>query len=38
VQINKTLLPNMDGDAIGGTVNLVTKVALPNELTRSFGA
>jgi len=27
VQINKTLLPNMDGDAIGGSVNLVTKTA-----------
>jgi TonB-dependent receptor len=27
VEINKTLLPNMDGDAIGGSVNLVTKTA-----------
>jgi len=27
VQINKTLLPNMDGDAIGGSVNLITKTA-----------
>jgi outer membrane cobalamin receptor len=28
VQINKTLLPNMDADAIGGSVNLVTMGAL----------
>jgi TonB-dependent receptor len=27
VQINKTLQANMDGDAIGGSVNLVTKTA-----------
>ena len=27
VQINKTLLANMDGDGIGGSVNLVTKEA-----------
>jgi TonB-dependent receptor len=27
VEINKTLLPNMDGDGIGGSVNLVTKTA-----------
>src|SRR5580704_11961408 len=27
VQINKTLLPSMDADAIGGSVNLVTKTA-----------
>src|SRR5215470_3199923 len=27
VQINKTLLPNMNGDAIGGSVNLVTRKA-----------
>jgi len=27
VQINKTLVPNMDADAIGGSVNLVTKTA-----------
>jgi TonB-dependent receptor len=27
VQINKTLQPNMNGDAIGGSVNLVTKKA-----------
>ncbi|HWF13463.1 MAG TPA: TonB-dependent receptor [Candidatus Acidoferrales bacterium] len=27
VEINKTLLPNMDGDGIGGSVNLITKSA-----------
>ncbi|HWC15989.1 MAG TPA: TonB-dependent receptor, partial [Terriglobales bacterium] len=27
VEINKTLSPNQDGDAIGGSVNLVTKTA-----------
>jgi TonB-dependent receptor len=27
VEINKTLLPNMDADGIGGSVNLVTKTA-----------
>jgi TonB-dependent receptor len=27
VEINKTLLPNMDGDGVGGSVNLVTKSA-----------
>ena len=27
VQVNKTLLANMDGDGIGGSVNLVTKTA-----------
>ncbi|HVH71221.1 MAG TPA: TonB-dependent receptor plug domain-containing protein [Candidatus Dormibacteraeota bacterium] len=27
VQINKTLQANMDGDGIGGSVNLVTKTA-----------
>lgn len=27
VQISKTLLPNMEGDGIGGSVNMVTKVA-----------
>jgi TonB-dependent receptor len=25
IEVNKTLLPNQDGDAIGGSVNLVTK-------------
>jgi TonB-dependent receptor len=25
IEVNKTLLPNQDGDAIGGAVNLVTK-------------
>jgi TonB-dependent receptor len=27
VEINKTLLPNMDGDGIGGSINLITKSA-----------
>jgi TonB-dependent receptor len=27
VEINKTLLPNMEGDGIGGSVNLITKSA-----------
>ena len=27
VEINKTLLPNMDADGIGGSINLVTKSA-----------
>jgi TonB-dependent receptor len=27
VQVNKTLAPNIDGDGIGGSVNLVTKTA-----------
>src|SRR6202045_3568811 len=37
IEVNKTLLPNQDGDAIGGSVNLVTKT--PTEKpTYSFGA
>ncbi|SOE20791.1 TonB-dependent receptor [Spirosomataceae bacterium TFI 002] len=31
IQVNKAVLPNMDGDAIGGSVNLVTRKA-PNDL------
>jgi TonB-dependent receptor len=27
IQVSKTLLPNMDGDAIGGTVDLITRAA-----------
>ena len=27
VQVSKTLQPNMEGDGIGGSVNLITKVA-----------
>ena len=38
VQINKTLLPNLDGDAIGGTVNLVTKVAGERPTVSLYGA
>jgi outer membrane cobalamin receptor len=39
VQINKTLQPNMNGDAIGGSVNLVTKKAgdRPNLSLYSLG-
>ena len=37
VQINKTLQANMEGDGIGGSVNLVTKVAT-NEPTISLGS
>jgi TonB-dependent receptor len=37
IEVNKTLSPNQDGDAIGGSVNLVTKT--PTEKpTYSFGA
>src|ERR1700676_2409287 len=37
IEVNKTLSPNQDGDAIGGSVNLVTKT--PTEkATYSFGA
>jgi TonB-dependent receptor len=31
VEVNKAILPNMDADAIGGSVNLVTRTA-PNDL------
>lgn len=31
IQVNKAVLPNMDADAIGGSVNLVTRKA-PNDL------
>ena len=31
IEVNKAVLPNMDADAIGGSVNLVTRQA-PNEL------
>lgn len=37
VQISKTLQPNMEGDGIGGSVNLVTKVAT-NQPTISIGS
>ena len=36
VQISKTLQPNMEGDGIGGSVNLITKVAT-EEPTISLG-
>jgi TonB-dependent receptor len=40
VEINKTLLPNMDGDGIGGSVNLITKSAmdLPTLTLSGMGA
>jgi len=38
VQINKTLLPNMDADAIGGSVNLVTKTAGERPTISLYGA
>ena len=37
VEINKTLLANMDGDAIGGSVNLVTKTAGEKPTISLFG-
>lgn len=36
IEVNKTLLPNQDGDAIGGSVNLVTKMPT-NKPTYDFG-
>lgn len=38
VQINKTLVPNMLGDAIGGSVNLVTKTANEKPTLSIYGA
>jgi len=38
VQINKTLIPNMDADAIGGSVNLVTKTANERPTLSLYGA
>jgi TonB-dependent receptor len=37
VEINKTLLANMDGDAIGGSVNLRTKAAGESTLASFYG-
>jgi len=37
VQVSKTLMPNMEGDGIGGSVNLITKVAT-NQPTISIGS
>jgi TonB-dependent receptor len=37
VEINKTLSANQDGDAIGGSVNLVTKTAPEKPTISSFG-
>jgi TonB-dependent receptor len=37
VQINKTLQANQDGDAIGGTVNLVTKTAGDRPIVSVYG-
>src|ERR1700676_4315482 len=38
VQINKTLQANMDADAIGGSVNLVTKTASERPTVSLYGA
>jgi len=38
VQINKTLQANQDGDAIGGTVNLVTKTASERPTLSIYGS
>jgi TonB-dependent receptor len=38
VEVNKTLLPNMDGDAIGGSVNLVTRTAPERPTISLYGA
>jgi len=37
VEINKTLQANMDGDGIGGSVNLVTKTATERPTVNIFG-
>jgi len=37
VQINKTLQPNMNGDAIGGSVNLVTRKAVDQPSLSLYG-
>jgi TonB-dependent receptor len=40
IEVNKTLLPNMEADAVGGTINLVPKSAFDRserELSTSFG-
>src|SRR5262249_55594286 len=37
VEINKTLLANMDGDAIGGSVNMRTKTAGDQPMVSLFG-
>jgi TonB-dependent receptor len=37
VEINKTLQANMDGDGIGGSVNLVTKTATEKPTVNLFG-
>jgi TonB-dependent receptor len=37
MEVNKSLLPDMDGDAIGGSVNLITRKAV-DSLTRISGS
>jgi hypothetical protein len=37
VEINKTLAPNLDGDGIGGSVNLKTKMASEFPTLNLFG-
>lgn len=36
IQVSKTLTADMDADAIGGNVNIVTRRALPNQTTLSL--
>ena len=38
IEISKALIPNMEGDAIGGTINLVMKDAPPAALLRVSGS
>jgi TonB-dependent receptor len=38
IEISKTLLPEMEGDAIGGTVNLVMKDAPENKVFTALGS
>ena len=38
IEVSKTLLPEMEGDAIGGTVNLVMKDAPDSTIIRAIGS
>lgn len=33
IEVSKVVTPDMDGDAIGGSINLVTKILLINALS-----
>lgn len=37
VEVNKVLTPDMEGDAIGGSVNLVTRTAIGRRITATIG-